>query len=557
MSEGHEALTRRVLSGAIAGCAAVLMAIVMTWPLASDFGNLGRVDPDNADGMYAVWNVSWVARTLVEEPRQLFAANIFHPHRSALAFSEINLFGGIVGIPGWMLTQNPYVAHNSALLFAFSTSALGAWLLAARLSGSRAAAVVAGLVFAFCPYFFAHTSHIQLLMGGGIPLSLVMLHALADAPSIRRGVLLGLTLAAQALASAYYGIFAGLMVGYAVLFLAVSRGLWRQRGYWTAVAVAMSVAVACVAPFFMPFLDIRTDGFQRSLDDSRLYSANVASYLASSAHAHRWLLEESSRFGGWNEVLFPGVVALLLGGAGLGLGALAPRRGDGGVARDRETALLYGSIGALALWVSFGPGAGLYTALFNAVPLMSFLRAPSRFGVVVPLVLGVLASLALVRMRPRVRTAASVGVGALAAFELNTLPFPWDRAPRLPQAYELLARLPRGPVAEFPFYGQRPAFHLHTRYMLFSTTHWQPLVNGYSDHIPAEFRESALLLESFPSSDSFAVLRRRRVRYIALHWNMFGRRADEIRARLNPYAHHLRRLAGDDLMTLYEVMSFP
>ena len=34
--------------------------------------------------------------------------------------------------------------------------------------------------------------------------------------------------------------------------------------------------------------------------------------------------------------------------------------------------------------------------------------------------------------------------------------------------------------------------------MLNSTAHWQPLVNGYSDHIPADFRKTVVPLSSFP-----------------------------------------------------------
>ena len=137
------------------------------------------------------------------------------------------------------------------------------------------------------------------------------------------------------------------------------------------------------------------------------------------------------------------------------------------------------------------------------------------------------------------------------------IPFPWDRAPVLPKPYALLAQLPRGPLAEFPFYGGRVAFPLHTQYMLFSTAHWQPMLNGYSDHIPADFRESAPILDSFPSDDSFDILRRRRVRYIGIHWDMFGPRRGEIRARLLPYAAHLRELSSDERMTLYEIVTFP
>lgn len=548
-------LPRRLARVAAVCTLALAAAVIMTWPLASNLGGLGRTITD--DGRYAIWNVSWVARTLVEDPAHLFDANIFYPHRWTLAFSELNLVAGLVGIPAWLLTGNPYVTHNSALLFAFSTSALGAWLLARYLTGSGSAALPAAVVFAFCPYFFSHSAHIQLLMGGGIPLTLLLLHRLADAPAARRGLALGGGLAAQALACAYYGIFAGLTVGYAAIFFAVSRRLWRQVTYWKALAAGAALAVLLVVPFFIPFLEIQAAGFSRTLAESGRYSAGMADYLASPAHAHRWLLGVSAQFGRQHEPLFPGFITIVIGLLGLGMAAVSPRAPAPSRPADRETALLYGSLGLLALWTSLGPDAGLYSALFHAVPLFSLLRAPSRIGVVIPLVLGVLGALALVRLHHRVRTIVSAGVAAIAAYELHLVPFPWDRAPVPPAPYALLAQLPPAPMAEFPFYGGRVAFPLHTQYMLFSTAHWQPLLNGYSDHLPADFRQAAVILDSFPSNDSFAVLRRRRVRYIGVHWDMFGPRQEEIRRRLLPYAPHLRELSSDARMTLYEIVSFP
>ena len=557
MDRQRDSIRRRLGGAALACGAALLISIVMTWPLAAGFDHLGRTRSDDGDGLYSIWNVTWVARTLVEQPARLFDANMFYPHRKALAFSELNLVAGVVGIPGWLLTRNPFVTQNSALLFAFATSALGAWLLARRLSGSRSAALVAAVAYAFSPYFFAHTPHIQLLMGGGIPLSLLLLHRLADAPSLRRGGALGGALAAQALACAYYGILAGLMVGYAALFFAVSRSLLRSRVYWTALALGAATSIALVLPFFLPYLDIQESGFHRTLDESRRYAATFADYTISPAHAHQWLRGISATFGRWHEPLFPGVIALGLGLVGAVLGAARPRSTAQAGPRDRETVLLYGSLASIVVWASLGPAAGLYTVLFKALPFFSFLRAPSRFGVVLPLILGVLGSLALARLQTRARAAVSVALAALVALEVNVLPFPWHPAAPFPRPYLLLAQLPEGPLAEFPFYGERIAYPLHTQYLLFSTAHWQPMINGYSDHFPADFRDAAAILDSFPSNDSFAVLRRRRVRYLGVHWNMFGARAADIRERLQPYARHLRELSSDDQMTLYEVVSFP
>ena len=182
------------------------------------------------DGLYSIWNVAWVARTAVTHPFSLFDGNIFYPHRNTLAYSEANIVAGAVSIPVWLLTRNAYAAHSFALLFAFASTFLGMWLLARRLTNNPGSAIVAAILFAFCPYFYSHTPHIQLLMAGGIPVSMLALHRLADAPSPRRGLALGAALAVQSLACAYYGIFAGLMVGYGVLFLATqARRLYIQE----------------------------------------------------------------------------------------------------------------------------------------------------------------------------------------------------------------------------------------------------------------------------------------------------------------------------------------
>jgi hypothetical protein len=557
MERRPDSIAARARGAAIACGLALTLAIVMTWPLASGLGRLGRTT--NMDGLYGIWNVAWVSHAIVSDPTSLFNANIFYPHRATLAYSEANIVAGVVGIPAWLLSHNAYAAHNSALLFAFATSFLGMWLLATRLSGCADTSIVAAIVFAFCPYFYSHSAHVQLLMAGGMPLSMLALHRLADDPSPRRGLLLGVALALQALACAYYGIFAGLMVGYAVLFLAARRRLWRTPAFWIAVATAAITAALIVLPFFLPYLELqREGGFVRSLDDARRYSATWQSYLASPSHGHRPVLA-LARLLGWRmgEVLFPGFYAIVLGSAGLAL--CWSRQATPPAARDdRETLLLYGSLGVLALWGSFGPGAGLYTLLYRAVPLFTFLRAPSRFGLLVVFVLAIFAALALARIVPRRRARVWTLVLAITAvIELNVVPFPWERALPVSTNYRLLASMPRAVVAEFPFYGERIAFPLHAQYMALSTSHWMPLVNGYSDYIPQDFREAASVLDSFPSTDTFKVLERHRVRYVGIHWDMYGPRADEIRTKLKDFTRYLRLLGSDETMSLYEIVSFP
>jgi hypothetical protein len=558
-SESRGTAARLLHGGAVWGIA-MLLAIAMTWPLATGLDRLGRTE-NSGDARFTVWNVAWVAHALTTSPSSVYDANIFHPHRRTLAYSETNLGAGVLAIPAWWLTRNPFIAHNVVVLFAFASSVVTVWYLTRRLTGDPFGAAAASVVYAFCPYLFSHTAHIQLLMAAGLPLSMLAFHRVVDAPSAGRGLQLGLALSATAHSCAYYGIFAALMVGYATVFSAWWRGLWRSPRYWTAIATGAAVSLGLVVPFFLPYLAIQGEtGFTRTLDDARMYAATWRSYLASSAAAHRWMLTLIRDWGG--EVLFPGFAAVLL--AGYGAVAVWRRRavsGAVGPARDREMALLYGSALVLSFWATLGPRAGLYTVFYKAIPVFSFLRAPGRMGLVVMLCLAVLAAYGLRALRGHFGARAAL-VGALtvaaALIELAQIPFPWREAAPISRSYDVLTNAPRGSLAEFPFYERRIDYYIHTRYMLNSTRHWMPLVNGYSDHIPLDFRPLAVRLASFPSRDAFQALRERRVRYIAIHRDRYGAEAaSDVERRLQEFQPHLKLLADDSVVLVYEVTSWP
>jgi hypothetical protein len=535
--------------------AATALAVVMTWPLAPRMGRVGRVN--TGDGQFSIWVINWVARTLVTDPADLFDANIFHPARNTLAFSEANIAPGAMAIPFYWATKNPYVTHNAVVLIGFALTFAGTFLLVARLTGSTAGAWAAGVAFTYCPFIFARTAHLQLLMTWVMPFCLLAFHRLVDRPRPSRGIVLGLLLFVQALSCAYYGIFCAMLVGLGTFYYAWSRSLWRSGRYWIAIGIAAGVALGATLPFFLPFLEVqRGAGFARSLDDASMYSANWQAWLTSAAWAHRWALPWLE---GSSEVLFPGLLTVAAGLAGLVL-ALG-RRVPGAEPGPRETAGFYTLVGALAFWASLGPSAGLYTALFHTIPVFSFLRAPARFGILVVLALvvgiGFVLSWVASRWPARVRTASAVLAVAMAA-ELATMPLPLPEAPPLNPAYRLLATLRPGPVVELPFFYSRPDFPRHAEYMLYSTYHWQPLVNGYSDHIPQEFRDMVIPMSSFPTRESFGMLEGMRTRYAVFHLNYYDRRSREkLLERIERYGEFLTPLSREDEVWLYEIVGWP
>jgi hypothetical protein len=554
---------------AVVVVAAAALAVALTWPLAPRLGRIGR---DDADARFSIWNVAWVAHALTTDPAHVFDANIFYPHHGTLAYSENNLLAGALAVPVWAATRNPFAAHNFVVLLAFTLAAAGMYFLARYVTGDPRAAAVSAVCYPFCPYVFAHMAHIQLLMTAGLPVAMLCFHRVADRPTLARGMVLGVALAAQALACGYYGVFAVLMVGFAVLVTASMRRLWQNSAFWRAIAAAAIVAIAAIGPAFLPYVALQRAGFDRGLEGARFYSPNWSAYLASSSYAHAWMLE---RITPWkNEVAFPGFVATSFGLGGMLL--LAARRrpplgvfpAAGGEASSsdrtrppdgRELLALYGGLTLLAFWASFGPAAGLYSVLYRTIPVFGLLRAPGRFALVVAFGLALFAAVAVSDLLRRIRakTLVAAALVAAAAGELAT-PLQLPDAVRFDPVYRVLATLPPGAVIEMPFYYPAVGLFQHTKYMLASTTHWKPLVNGYSDYIPPDFYEHVNRLAPFPSGDAFKILEPARVRYAVFHmygYNDENRR--DVLTRLAEFAPYLRPLYQDDTTRLYEIVAYP
>ncbi|MEO8070161.1 MAG: hypothetical protein ABI652_02070 [Acidobacteriota bacterium] len=527
---------------------AVLVA-VMTYPTATQLGSYGRID--TGDGRYSIWNIGWIDHALLTDPRRLLDANIFYPHTGVLAYSELNLVAGVLGLPVYAATHNAIAALNAAILIALLAAFVLMWALVRMLTGSSGAGLCAATGFTFCPYVQAHTPHIQLLMVFALPLVFVAFHRFHESPTAGRAAALGGALALAGLACAYYGIFAGLALGAIALLFAEKR-----RNYWLGLAAAAVVTALVVAPVFVPYLRARAQVSAvrtTNIEELRGYSATPKSYITSPSYIHEEVRDRARLFTPAPESLFPGVALTLLAFAG----AVATfRSGD---RRERRIVAAYLALAVAACWASFGPDAGLYKWLQAAVPAMGLLRAPVRLGVVVTFAIAVLAGFGARRLVGTRRWAPALVV-PLMALELATLPWPLVPAERVPDAYRLLASAPRGAVVEFPFMYKRTDFHNHSRYMFTSIYHWQPLVNGYSDVIPPDFYELAGPINAFPDPASFALMRRLDVRYVI--WHMDPRSYDapareKLLARFARYPDNLRRLTTDEDVWLFEIVAWP
>ena len=249
----------------------------------------------------------------------------------------------------------------------------------------------------------------------------------------------------------------------------------------------------------------------------------------------------------WRDVLFPGFLTVGLGMAGVWIGWRT----------RRNLTALYASAGILAAWMSFGPAAGLYRLAYAVLPAFSFIRVASRFGLVVTLALAVLAGFALAAWLPRLRrpALASVALAGALALELAAAPLAFTEVPPVPPAYRLLATLPPGPVVEYPFYYKSKEFYEHSRYLLNSTAHWHPLINGYSDYIPDDFYRNAPAIARL-DDESFRILARLGARYLVVHTDGYAPPYDRLLLeRLQAQQSRLRPLELSGGIWLSEIVN--
>ncbi len=530
----------------------IALVVVHTWPLAARLDRIGRADAP--DGQYALWQATWVARALVTDPIHVYDANIFYPHRSTLAFSEPSLLAGAIGLPAYLITGSPYATHNLAALGYFLLAFVCAFALGRYLTGESIPSIALAIAYAFSPYMFARTAQLPMLGTFGLPLCLLALHRFVDAPSARTAVAIAGALAVQALACGYYTVFAVLMVGLGMIYFGAVEGRWRAGRYWRFGGLAAAASLVLLLPLFWPHLRLaQSQGFSRPVAEAYQFSADWRAWLASSAWAHRWMLP---LLGSWKEVLFPGFLPVALAAAGACIGLRGGRESTH-AGSPRALVGFYLLLAIVAGWSAFGPAGGLYSVLYATVPLFSFIRAAGRFGVVVTLCTGVLMAIALAHISRSGSRGPAIAVilTTLIGVELFSGPRPMSPALPVSPVYHVLAEQPAGAVMEFPFFARQ--LDLHARYVLMSTSHWKPIVNGFGAFWPADVQALANDSRSFPSPETLARVRQWGVRYVVIHPASYeryglGDPADVVR-RAESLQPGLTLIASDQNARLYRV----
>jgi hypothetical protein len=478
------------------------LSIAMTWPLSRPFAGLL---PDSDDAYFSVWRISWVAHQLAADPAHLFDANVFYPEKNTLAFSDAMLLVGVLATPLLWAGADPVIVHNALLIIALFTSAVAAYFLARRLGASPAGGVIAGLIFGFAPYRFAHIAHLELQWMVWMPLAMLALHRVAERPGILNALLLGACVAAQFFSSIYYGVFLAMCLAIAVVIFFVRSST--RASFAVAAIVALLPLLLVVIVYGRPYGETRAAYGGRSADEQQRYSAIASDFLR--VPPYNALRGRPDPAAAEERTLYPGAVPIVLAAA-----ALLPPVGS--------TTVVYAVLSAVAIEGALGTHGFLFPAMQRIAPGVSSLRSPARFGAPMLLFVAMLAAKGMTRVNtrwPASRTIVTLAAIAICLIEYWSAPIP-VRAfnGRASEATQYLAAQPAGSVVlELPVPTPGALWLYETTYQARSIHHWQPLINGYSAFAPERYQQTLDVLRTFPSEQSLSYLRNRGVKFIVIN----------------------------------------
>jgi hypothetical protein len=464
----------------------VVLVSAMSWPLVRDLVHTGPLY--RPDGRLNAWILAWVGHALWTDPIHVFQAPSFHPLPDSLAHSESLLLPAALAAP-FQVLGGAVLAYNLVFLASLMASGLGVYLLVRRGGGGRLAAFAGGAFFAAGPHRWTRLPHIQAQVTAFLPFALLALDRFRERRTLRRALVVGLLVALQGLSSVYLGAITAAAVAVAV-GVALFGGL-RLRDLGR-LAVGFLLAGAILWPAARPYYRMRAfHGQEFRMGDVAAAAATLPSYAASGTRLWGEVTKRHLEPGEASDVLFPGLVVLLLGISGL---AVAPRR-------YRVVGL---ALCVVAVVLSLGPATGLYRWLHEHVVLVRSVRVLSRFALIPFLVLSVLAGLALTGRRRLVVVLALVAM----MVESANLPLRLSRYDGPPPAARWLAGR-EGAVVYVPM------GDVDTRALLDGLAHLRPLMNGGGAFMPRPYDRALDLLGGQPfDEETLRFLRAVDVRHV-------------------------------------------
>lgn len=453
------------------------------------------------------WNYWWFGQAVMNSDFNLmFTPLLYYPMGTHLAFHSLTLFNGLVANM-LQFFFNPLETYNLIFFLTYPIAGLTTFMLGRDFGLSVRSSFVSGLVYAFWAGHWAHFEHMNQASIQYIPLYVLFLRRwLWSGDTTNYGLrqrivssaLAGIVWMINAFCNWYYAfylffltiIFVMQHVTHTVIFVRTGKGRSLYHFVLTCVAFSMGVCVI-IGPLYAPII---SHLLQPGTVTSAVLMNNASAFLETiflpnvTHPVYGQLLDRV-----YQKLTIPSVVGfhgcLFLGFGPMALGIIGFL-----TTRTKEKWLwlvvfvffLVVSLGPTLIWMGRDLGITLPALYISKLPLMSFLRAPSRFIIVSMIALAIFAGQGsqylLSRMGRRSGQVILVALCALILFDYVRFPTFMTPPDQVPGTYKRIADLETD-RAILVFSDQD---HEARKSLYFQTFHHKRITLGFTSHLTGQ-----------------------------------------------------------------------
>lgn len=484
----------------------LLLAIIMTWPLAANLTT--HIMGTGGDAPLFVWNAWWV-KQVIFEGKSLFSTNyIFFPQTVSLVFHTLALFNSAIiaflSVPLSLITS-----FNIYFLFSVALSGFSMFLLVDYLINNdqpketNIPAFISGIIFAFSPYITVHwLGHQNLATVWFIPLFILFLIKTTQKQNWLFPIAAGIISGIASLNDFYNVIFVVIFfIIYAIWLIIAQRKKLDKNlilrfivmiGFW--LLVWSTWLIPALKEFGQSNIPIMSPEAITAF-----YSADLLRYVTPSFlnPFFGWIASiVPGRFsGGVEGTVFLGYIPLIT--TLICLTYLWRKK------------IITTVFPALSFWIttllifglfSLGPYLKIteriihlslpYLWLYNLIGFWGNFRVPARFSLMVILVLAVLVGLLLNKLMKNQKVWL-VLIASLIIIEFIPSPYPLMNL-EVPPAYEIIENSTVDSVLDIPWginsgYGDKGSFQ--SEFLFYGTYHEKKIATGSLSRVPNEYFE--------------------------------------------------------------------
>lgn len=490
------------------------------------------------DAYQHLWTIDWVKESISTFKNPYYTDKLFYPLGVSLALHNLTLFNSVISIP-IQIIFNLIIAQNLLLILSFIITAYGMYALTFYLTKNKTASFIAGFIFSFSPYHFAHffVNHLEEVSMGWIPLFILYLIKTIKERDIKNPILASVFLIITALSHWYYLFYIVLFSLILLLYyLITEKKIFNKYSIW-GIALLFIVAALILTPFILPMIkEITNNNNNNIVEESNQlirYSSHISDYFKPNSFTNPPPLKPQIRkeYGEFNSFLgyvniFLVIFFLLV---------------------NKSKKRFFWVLSALFFFLlSLGPYLNLfgktfkniplpYTLFYKIFPFFSLMGVPSRFNVMVILSIAVIVGFSITELNKKIRNKKIVFIIlAIIFIEFLPLNFPTTKI-HTPTIYQYLAEDKEDyAILELPFEGENDGI-----YMYYQTIHKKKLLEGYLGRTPSNAynfiknnklistlnnlcsnKNQLITITTYPHTeieDGFNSLKNNNIKYILIH----------------------------------------